>query len=217
MLGRYQPGADDTNRLVALSEAAKNRAQPVAAGVRAREYLARFRRADRVWMSFDEIPGSLHTYRFAFATLAKSPLVDPADVEALARDRADRGEWIFRSDGPEVWIVLGEGAIDRMDGGPDVCIEEIEHLLTVSARPKTHFRIIPNSVGAVTGLSNPFTLLYAEPDEWLAYVGHFARNDYVKKDISRFRLVFDDAWDAAVSEEQSRAILEARIADLSQR
>lgn len=68
----------------------------------------------------------------------------------------------------------------------------------------------------MTGLSNPFTLLHAEPDEWLAYVGHFARNDYVKKDISRFRLVFDNAWEAGVPAEQSLAILEARIADLDQ-
>jgi hypothetical protein len=167
-------------------------------------------------MVYNEIPGSLHTYKFAFATLSKSPLVDPADVEVLARDRADRGERIFRSDGPETWIALGEGALDRMDGGPDVAARQIERLLAVSVLPKVHLTIVPSSAGAVTGLSNPFTLLHTEPDEWLAYVGHFARNDYVKKDISRFRLVFDNAWDVGVSEEQSRAILEARIADLDQ-
>ncbi|MGW4114564.1 DUF5753 domain-containing protein [Actinosynnema sp. NPDC004786] len=217
MLARYRPERADADRLVSLADAAGTRAQPVVAGVQSREYLVRERRADQMWVVYNEIPGSLQTYEFAFATLAKSPLVDPADVEALARDRADRGTRIFRPDGPEVWIVLGEAALDRMDGGPDVATREIERLVAVSELPQVRLRIIPSSTGAVTGLSNPFTLLHTRPDEWLAFVGHIARNDYVKKDVSRFRLVFDDAWDAAVSEGQSREILEARIADLGQR
>ena len=216
MLARYRPAKSDADLLVELADAAGTRAQPVVAGVQSREYLARQRRATHIWMVYNEIPGSLQTYEFAFATLSKSALVDPSDVEALARDRADRGERIFRPDGPEIRIALGEAALDRMDGGPDVAAREIERLLALSALPKVHLRIIPSSAGVVTGLSNPFTLLHTEPDEWLAYVGHFARNDYVKKDISRFRLVFDNAWDSGVSEEQSRAILEARIADLDQ-
>lgn len=217
MLARYEPSKADADRLVTLADEAGPRAKPTVAGVQSREYLARLRHATRVWMIYNEIPGSLQTFQFAYWTLLKSPFVDPADVEALARDRAARGEWIFRPDGPEVWIVLGEGALDRMDGGPDVCAEEIEHLRAMAVLPKVHFRIIPNSSGVVTGLSNPFTLLCNEPDEWLAYVGHFARNDYEKKDISRYQLVFDNAWEAGVLEDQSRAILEARIADLDQR
>jgi hypothetical protein len=217
MLARYQPSPEDAGRLVELADLAAPRAQPVVAGMQSREYLARERRATQLWMIYNEIPGSLQTYEFAFATLSKSPLVDDADVDALARDRADRGERIFRSDGPEVWVVLGEAALDRMDGGPDVCAREVERLVAVSELPRVHLRVIPSSVGSVTGLSNPFTLLHAEPDEWLAFVGHIARNDYIKKDVGRFRLVFEDAWDAAVSEVQSRAILEVRIADLRRR
>lgn len=217
MLARYRPSPDEAGRLVELADRAAMRAQPVAAGVQSREYLARERRASTMWMVYNEIPGSLQTYEFAFATLSKSPLVDSADVEALARDRAERGERIFRPDGPEVWIVLGEAGLDRMDGGPDVAVRQIERLLAIAGMERVRFRVIPSSAGAVTGLSNPFTLLHTEPDEWLAFVGHIARNDYIKKDVSRFRLVFDDAWDAAVSELQSRAILEARIADLRQR
>jgi len=217
MLARYNPSKADADRLGALADAAALRAKPAVAGVQSREYLTRLRQATRVSMIYNEIPGSLQTFQFAYWTLLKSPLVDAADVEALARDRAERGEWIFRPDGPEVWIVLGEGALDRMDGGPEVCAEEMEHLRAVAVMPKVHFRIVPNSAGAVTGLSNPFTLLHTDPDEWLAYVGHFARSDYEKKDISRYQLVFDNAWEAGVSEEQSRAILEARIADLDQR
>lgn len=217
MLARYQPSRDDADRFVALADAAKERAQPVVAGVQSREYLARERRATRIWMIYNEIPGSLQTHEFAFATLSKSPLVDPGDVDALARGRAVRGQRIFRSDGPEVWIVLGEAALDRMDGGPDVGSAQIQRLLAVSGLPNVRLRVIPSSAGSVTGLSNPFTLLHTAPDEWLAFIGHIARNDYIKNDIGRFRLVFDQAWGAAASEEQSRAILEARIADLAQR
>ncbi|MFC6094671.1 DUF5753 domain-containing protein [Saccharothrix lopnurensis] len=221
MLTRYQPSADDAGRLVELADQAAGRAQPVAAGVQSREYLARERRATVIWMIYNEIPGLLQTFDFAFATLAKSPLVDLNDVEALARDREQRGERIFRPDGPEVSIVLGEAALDRMDGGPDIAARQIERLRDIAELERVRFRIIPGSAGAVTGLSNPFTLLHTEPDEWLAFVGHIARNDYIKRDVSRFRLVFDDAWEAAadsgVSEERTRAILEARIADLRQR
>ncbi|MEU5693893.1 DUF5753 domain-containing protein [Actinosynnema sp. NPDC020468] len=219
MLARYAPSKADADRLVALADAASQRAQPVAGGVHTREYLARLKRATHLWMIYNEIPGSLQTYEFAAATLAKSPLVSSAeDVDALARDRSKRGERLFASTGPQARIVLGEAALDRMDGGPDVASRELERLLAASRLPNVHLRIVPSSAGSVTGLSNPFTLLHTEPDEWLAYVGHFARNEYVKKDVGRFRLVFDHAWGtAAASEVQTRAILEARIADLTQR
>lgn len=132
MLARYQPAPGDAGRLVELADLAAPRAQPAVHGVQSREYLARERRATQMWMVYNEIPGSLQTYEFAFATLSKSPLVDDVDVDALARDRADRGERIFRPDGPEVWVVLGEAALDRMDGGPDVCAREVERLVAVS-------------------------------------------------------------------------------------
>ncbi|MFD0202788.1 MULTISPECIES: DUF5753 domain-containing protein [Saccharothrix] len=216
MLTRYNPSAVDAAALQALADAAGPRAKATVAGVQAREYIARIRRAERIWMIYDEIPGSLQKRQFAYWALQGSPFIEPGDVDAVAQDRAERGEWIFRPDGPEVWIVLGEGALDRLAGPPDVEAEEIEHLRDVAGREKVHFRIVPNSVGFVTGLSNPFTLLRSEADGWLAYVGHFARNDYVKKGIHRFREVFDDAWDRGVSEEQTRAILDVRIADLRQ-
>ncbi|MCP2099136.1 hypothetical protein LV78_007137 [Actinosynnema pretiosum] len=214
MISEYRPTSDEADSLRGLATTANTRAQPVSTGVDTREYLARERSASKVWMIYNEIPGLLQIHEFAYAVLSQSPLVDSSDVEALARDRAERGQRIFRADGPEVWVALGEAALDRLDGGPEIGARQLDHLLAVSAMPTAHLKIIPSSAGSVTGLSNPFTLLHEEPDEWLAFVGHIARNDYVKKP-SRFRLVFEHAWDLGATEEQSRAILEARVVDLN--
>lgn len=216
MVERYRPDESARTRLAELGDVARRRARPVKVGVQSREYLARERRATEIWMVYNEIPGLLQRQDFAYATLSKSPLIDPQDVAGLAEERAERGRRIIRPDGPSVWIVLGEEALDRVDGGPDVVAREFEHLLAVSRMPNVRFRLLPRSAGSTTGLSNPFTLLHTEPNEWLAFVGHIMRNDYIKA-VDRFRRVFDQAWDAAASEEATRTILKSRITDLIKR
>ena len=77
------------------------------------------------------------------------------------------------------------------------------------------FRVLPFSVGGITALSCPFTLLYIKPARTLAYVESLTRAEYVRS-TGPYVAAFDFAWQAAASEPESKAILDSRIADLSQ-
>ncbi|MDQ2585796.1 Scr1 family TA system antitoxin-like transcriptional regulator [Saccharothrix yanglingensis] len=62
----------------------------------------------------------LQTAEFAFAALSTSPVIVASDVLGLAAERAARGRKIVRPGGPGVWVVLGEDALHRSNGGPGI-------------------------------------------------------------------------------------------------
>jgi hypothetical protein len=165
-------------------------------------------------MVYNEIPGLLQTAEYAFAALSMSPVVAAADVMGLAQERAERGRLVIRPDGPAVWIALGEDALHRSNGGPDVLRRQLEHLRDVTAMPNVRFRVLPRSAtsGIVPALSAPFTLLQLEQGKAIAYVESLTRPDYIRA-TAPYVSAFDQAWNLASSEEESTVILGHRIAD----
>ena len=81
--------------------------------------------------------------------------------------------------------------------------------------PNVRFRILPGSAGACPALSCPFTLLYVKPARTLAYVESLTRPDYIKA-TGPYLVAFDHAYRIAASQDESRVILEERIAELRQ-
>jgi hypothetical protein len=172
------------------------------------------RLASKIHMVYNEVPGLLQTEEFATAALSRSLTVAAADVPGMARERAERGKRIIRPGGPDVWIALGEDALGRKFGNRDVLRRQLEHLRDVSRMSNVHLRVLTLDVGGVPGLSCPFTLLYVPPKRTLAYVASLTRTDYIKA-TGPYNAAFDQAWELASSEEESGAILDDRIADLT--
>ncbi|WP_281275497.1 DUF5753 domain-containing protein [Saccharothrix australiensis] len=155
----------------------------------------------------------LQTEEFALTALSLSPVITAADLPGFARERAERGARVIRPDGPEVRIALGEDALDRANGGPDVLRRQLEHLRQVAAMPNVRFRVLSRSTtaGIVPALVCPFTLLEVE-SKTLAYVESLTRSDYIKASAP-YVTAFEQAWNIAISEDESAAILGDRIAD----
>jgi hypothetical protein len=143
-----------------------------------------------------------------------SPVVVAADVPGLAHERAERGRRVIRPDGPAVWIALGEDALYRSNGGPDVLRRQLEHLRDVAEMPNVRLRVLSRSTttGIVPALSCPFTLLRMEQGKTIVYVESLTRPDYIKA-TAPYVAAFDQAWNLAASERESAAILESRITD----
>ncbi len=217
MIGLYLPTLEQADELRTLSRHARKRAQPgPTPSPRARQYMSLERMAVEIRMVYNEIPGLLQTREYAHAALSRSPSVAAAAVDALATERAERSRNIIRPEGARVWIVLGEEVLDRASGGPTVLRGQLEYLREIAAMPNIMFRLVPRSAGIVAGLGAPYTLLHMADGKSIAFVATVVRGDYVKA-VQTFSAVFQTAWECATPENDSAAILDARIAALTDR
>lgn len=215
MIARYAPSAETVEKLRTLALVARRRAKPTKTLNVTRQYVSLERRATKIAMVYNEIPGLLQTAEFAFAALSLSPVIVASDLPGFARERAERGARVVRPGGPEVRIALGEDALHRSNGGPEVLRRQLEHLREVAEMPNVRFRALKRSTtnGIVPALSAPFTLLEVE-SKTLAYVESVTRSDYIKASAP-YVTAFEQAWGLAASEDESAAILDGRIADLA--
>ncbi|MEV0676734.1 helix-turn-helix transcriptional regulator [Actinosynnema sp. NPDC050436] len=218
MIGNYRLPSLRADEFRALATVARRRSTPAKNVGSSRQYVSLERRASEIRMAYNEIPGLLQTAEYARHALATSPVVAASDVEGLAEERANRGRRVIRQGGPQVWIVLGEDALHRANGGPDVLRPQLEHLREVARLPNVHLRLhlVSDSSGIVTALSNPFTMLRLDQGKVIVYVGSLTRPDYIKV-ADPYVAAFEQAWQTAASTQRSSEILGARIAELAHR
>ncbi|MFD9701341.1 DUF5753 domain-containing protein [Lentzea sp. NPDC059081] len=213
LVKRYRPKPSDADELLRLAELARRRAKPVRTGKAAQQYVSLERRAREIRMVYNEIPGLCQPEEFALQALSVSPVVAASAVAGMAAERAERGRTIIRPDGASVWLVLGEDALYRWSGSPAVLRRALEHIRDIAAMPNVKLRILLRSAGIVPALSCPFTLLHVDGDKTLAMVATLSRPDYIKA-TAPYVAAFEQAWELASSDRDSKAILEARITDL---
>jgi hypothetical protein len=77
----------------------------------------------------------------------------------LAEVRSKRQAILDLPTCPEIHVVLGEIALARPVGGPDVMREQITHLKELSSHPRVSLVLLPFSAGAHEGMGTPFTIL----------------------------------------------------------
>jgi hypothetical protein len=214
LLTLYQvsgPIADDVHRLGAE---ARRRAAPERVADWSRQYVALERAASELRMAYAEVPGLLQTSEYAQAQLLRSPVVAGADVEAMAQARQERGERLFSPYPPQLWAVLGEEALHREVGGSDVLRRQLQRLRELAELPNVSLRVFPFAAGASPALGCPFTLLYIERARaTIAYVETLSGSDYLRS-TGASRLAFDHCQRDALSEEDTRTLLDRRITDL---
>ncbi|MDB1090181.1 DUF5753 domain-containing protein [Streptomyces sp. ACA25] len=96
---------------------------------------------------------------------------------------------------PSVWAVIGEAALYQQVGGPEVMREQVDHLLTLSARPHVTLQVLPFSAGAHPGVDGAFTVLSFPPqdEQDVILVDAMTSNLYLESEqqTSRYVLAFD--------------------------
>lgn len=214
MITLYQLSNQEADDFRALAAEGRRRSAPERVGGTFRQYVSLERAATEIRMVYNEIPGLLQTKETAHAQLSRSPVVPGGDAWDMAVAREQRGTRIIRSGGPAVWIALGIDAITRQVGGKDVLRGNLSHLRDIARMPNVNLRLLPSAVGGVPALSCPFTLLYIPPARTLAYVESLTRAEYIKA-AGPYVAAFDSAWQMAPPEDESLAILEGGINDLS--
>lgn len=104
----------------------------------------------RIWC-----PGTFHglvqTEAYARALLATFPGASPEMIEARVRARMERRQRVLdRDNPPSTWILVDEPALLRLVGSPQIMTEQLDHLLSVAARPDVTVQVVPTVAHAAT-------------------------------------------------------------------
>ena len=113
------------------------------------------------------IPGLLQTREYAMAvtSLATRKSADDEDVKArvdlrLDRQRAFRERLRQQPDAPRIVAVIDESALRRPIGGPEVFVEQLDHLITLGKDAGAYtIAVTPLSLARNPGMAGTFNLL----------------------------------------------------------
>lgn len=214
LLKRYGVTGPDAERVRKLGGEARRKAAPERVSDWAKQYVALERAATEIRMVYPEIPGMLQTRECAHAQLSRSPVVSGADIDGMADAREQRGDRLYREHAPNVFVVLGEEALHRRVGTPEIMHRQLQRLRDIADLPNVSIRVVGFDAGPQAALSCPFTLLWIERARaTIAYVETLTSGDYVKS-TNAYTLAFDRAQREAKSEDETRTLLDDRMAEL---
>jgi uncharacterized protein DUF5753 len=135
----------------------------------------------------------------------------PEQIDNRVRLRMVRQEIITHEDPVEFWCVLDEAALMRPVGGRPALQRQLEHLATTAELPNVRLQVLPLEIGAHAGMDGSFVLLSFphESDPDTVYVTIATGGVFQEKpdEISRYAAIFDRLQQAALSPEDSAALI----------
>lgn len=169
----------------------------------------------RVWDS-TVIPGNLQTPAYSEAVIRAAHPRMPAyevrrrvlrkelRVKAFLRRTFDEDLW-------SAWFLIGERAITKCvhpDAGSEAHMQQLRHLLTVSAHAKINIQVLPEDV-TVPGLADQFTLYRLDADHRVGYVETIMGAWYSTRpdDVAKLHSTFSDISGAAMRPTPTRQFI----------
>ncbi|MFC4563110.1 helix-turn-helix transcriptional regulator [Nocardiopsis mangrovi] len=110
------------------------------------------------------VPGLFQTEGYARTIIRYGDrTATPADVEEQVLGRLERQKILASDQGPIVTVVLDESVLRRNLGGDTIMKAQIEHLIEISALPRTTIHVVEMSSEYQPGLDGTFHL-FTVPD-----------------------------------------------------
>jgi hypothetical protein len=166
------------------------------------------------------VPGLLQTEDYARA-IHRAYLVGEPDeeIERRVQVRMARQDLLTSDGQPEVWSVLNEAVIRRVVAGKEAMKRQLLRLVEATAMVNVTLQVIPFAAGAHSSMGGPFSMLsFPEPgDPDIVYIEYQTGALYLEKhdEVRRYRLAFDHLRAAALSIEDSRALIAAAADELA--
>lgn len=168
------------------------------------------------------IPGLLQTADYAQAVLRTvAPDMAPEAVGQRVKGRITRQRILTSEDPPRFDAVVDESVLHRVVGSPAVMLAQMEKVQQVSRLPNVSFRVIPFDAGLPPTLNAKFIVLRFErsaiPD--VVYIELDSGDRYLDEpgDILTYISIFGALLDIAATPEETRVIVDQKIADYRQR
>jgi transcriptional regulator with XRE-family HTH domain len=142
------------------------------------------------------VPGLLQTQSYAQAVLRAIRFdLHPEEIDRLVKLRMERQVLLTGDDPPRLWVVIDEGAIRRVVGGPDTMRTQLMRVASDAALPHVTVQVLPFSAGAHAGLDGPFMVFgFPDPgDPELVHFEHTAKDMLLDDEEShrRYDTLFD--------------------------
>jgi hypothetical protein len=117
---------------------------------------------------------------------------------------------------PYLHVVLGESVIRQRLGGDEVMKAQLQHLVQVSRRRNVTVQVMPFAAKVHPGLEGPFTMLTLDGGLPVVFLESLNRSVFLEADewTSGYGTVFDALRREALSEADSRALIEQVVAEL---
>lgn len=141
------------------------------------------------------VPGELQIEEYASAVFGAAKVADTGEADRHVSLRAQRQHNLFdRDPAPRLVFVLGEGALIRPVGGPDVLKHQLEQLRLAAGRDGVDIRVLPWSVGAHAAMAGAFRILdFEDPeDPDIVYIESHVGALYLEEpeEVAEYRRIF---------------------------
>jgi hypothetical protein len=158
------------------------------------------------------VPGLLQTEGYARAVIRAYRSGDTAkEIDRRVEIRMMRQQVIDRDDPPRVRLVLNEGAVRRVVGGPDSMRDQLRKLAAERERSNVMIQVLPFAAGEHPAMSGPFSVLdFPEPgDLGIVNLENMASTLSLETedDLRRYEEAFDFLQAAALGPRESRDML----------
>ncbi|MFC4106313.1 helix-turn-helix domain-containing protein [Micromonospora zhanjiangensis] len=210
----YEVVGDERERLLAMSERSEPGWWEVLPGlpVESRTLIQLEAEATGVF-NFEPllVPGLLQTADYTRAVMQACGVNDE-DAQSRVRARLGRQAILAREEPPELRVIIDEGALRRVLGGPWVMARQLRHLLDAADRPTVTVQVIPLAVGGYTGLDGPFAILDFRRNQSIVHLEHKISGLFLEEpeQVSYFRQEIDKL-DAVASSPTESVKLIAQI------
>jgi transcriptional regulator with XRE-family HTH domain len=142
------------------------------------------------------VPGLLQTDEYARAVMRLGhPRASRQEIDRRVELRRDRQAILTRPNGPRLWVVVDEAALQRPLGGAQVMRDQIAHLLWATKQPSITVQIAPFAIGGLAAAGGPVTILrFQEPDlPDIVYLEQLTSSLYLEKreEVENYMVVMD--------------------------
>jgi transcriptional regulator with XRE-family HTH domain len=164
------------------------------------------------------IPGLFQIEYYARALTESAVPVVPRDVERFLKIRMARQDILTRERPPRLRAVISEAALRQRVGGDDVMRAQLGYLADLSQRVHVSLRVLPFAAGAHVGTTGAFVILGFSPptDFSVVHLDGLDGSFWVEEDesVRRYGVAFDQLSASALSEIESRQLIEHLAAEL---
>lgn len=117
------------------------------------------------------VPGLLQTRAYAQAMVRACRPFDPEpDLARTIDNRMERQAILDRNDPPNLWVLLAEGALRQVIGGPAVMRTQLDHLIELVDAPKCVLQVLPYTAPTAPGAGGPAALIEFADQKPVAYL-----------------------------------------------
>jgi transcriptional regulator with XRE-family HTH domain len=102
------------------------------------------------------IPGLLQTEAYARTVIrAGKPYVPPEVIERNVQSRLERQDILTRETPPRLWVVVAEGVLRQVVGGPKVMGQQLDHIVMSAESQGVILQVLPFSATDAPGSDGP--------------------------------------------------------------